>query len=124
MRPRFPFGRAFGGVLLAALAASLILSASFGLLGPFVFPLVYFLTALVGALVALPLYGLLYRFGAERGWMAPLAGLVAGIIGMAWFDAPASSHPLALPYWYVAAGIAGGFTFWWRMRPSLPPAAR
>jgi len=125
MRPPFPLGRTVGGVLLAALAATLVLSASLGIVGLIVFPLIYFLTALVGALVAGPLYWLLHRTGTERGWMAPPVGLLAGIGGMFWLDDPFASHALvATPYWYAAAGIAGGFAFWWRMRPSLPPAAQ
>lgn len=125
MNPPFPLGRAIGGVLLAALVASLILSISFGTFGLVVFPIAYLPTAMIGGLVALPLYWLLHRFGIEPGWMAPLAGLLAGIGGMFWLDDPFGSHPLvATPYWYAAAGIAGGVTFWWRMRPSLPPAAR
>ncbi|MBB4839529.1 hypothetical protein HNP52_002598 [Sphingomonas kyeonggiensis] len=125
MRTSFPLGRVIGGVLLAALAASLVLSIPFGTFGLVVFPIAYLPTAMIGALVALPLYWLLHRFGIQRGWIAPLAGLLAGIGGMFWLDDPFASHPLvATPYWYAAAGIAGGCAFWWRMRSSLPPAAQ
>lgn len=125
MRPPFPLGRAIGGVFIAALAASLVLSISFGMFGFVVFPIVYLPTAMIGALVALPLYWLLHRAGIERGWMAPLAGLLAGIGGMLWLDAPSASHPLVTtPCWYAAAGLAGGLAFWWRLRPSLPGAAQ
>ena len=98
MKTPFPFRRAVGDILVAALAASIVLSASFGIFGLFVFPIVYFLTAVIGALMALPLYWLLHRMGIARGWMAPPAGLLAGIVG--------------------------GLTFWWRLRPSSPPAAQ
>jgi hypothetical protein len=108
MSTSFPLGRAVGGVFLAALAASFVLSISFGIFGLLAFPVIYFLTAMIGVFAALPLYWLLCRMGIERGWMAPLTGLLAGIGGMFWFDDPSASHPLASPYWYTAAGIAGG----------------
>ncbi|WP_163208720.1 hypothetical protein, partial [Citrobacter freundii] len=78
--------------------------------GLFVFPIVYFLTAVIGALMALPLYWLLHRMGIARGWMAPPAGVLAGIAVMLWFDNPSAGHSRLSPFWYAAAGIVGGLT--------------
>ena len=123
MNSPFPLGRACAGILIAALAATLVLCVALGFLGFLVFPFVYLLTVMVGGLVALPLYRLLHRLGIARGWMAPLAGLVAAITGMSWLDEPAGGHPLLPPFCYASAGIAGGFAFWWHLRASSPPAA-